>query len=157
MSAPEWIAAIGTASATLLAAGALVAQQRDRRRAPAEQVTGWLELREQEPITVVLRNAGTLPAYDVIARGVFHPGRRTGTVTVETVLPPGESRRTSQERYDPDHEDADFRPSVSLRFKDAAGRAWHRNEHGTLGRLTGGYHVTAEFVAALDEIDGVRE
>jgi hypothetical protein len=41
----EWIAAIGPVSATLLATGALVVQQRGRRRVPAEQITGWLELR----------------------------------------------------------------------------------------------------------------
>lgn len=147
----QWIAAVGTAGATLLAAAALAIQQRDRRRQVAEQITAWLQMGEQEPITFHVLNSSTVAAYEVIARAVF---RKTTTqaVTAFPVLPPGEQTNTVEELWDPDHLDAVYAPGVSLKFRDSAGRAWHRTIDGRIKRLRRRYSEYEEYMKALDEV-----
>lgn len=145
-SAVEWIAAIGTAGATLLAAGALVVQQRDRRRQHAELLAAWLGLRELEPIEFWVLNSSDVPVYEVVARGMFQGHVRA--VASSSVLPPGKHRLLTDEQYEPDHEDASDPPTVDLLFRDAAGRSWRRDSDGRLRRQRKGYDAMDEFMKA---------
>jgi hypothetical protein len=81
---PEWVAAIGTACATLIAAAALLITAWDRRRA------GWPLIEEGIVVRVVLANAGDLPVFDVIAR-IIYQGETLAVVSPDS-LPPGEHR-----------------------------------------------------------------
>jgi hypothetical protein len=89
-TAPEWVAAIGTACATLIAAIALMITAWDRRRAPASRINGWPLIEEGIITKVVLANAGDLPVFDVIARVIYQS--ETLVVVSPDSLPPGESQ-----------------------------------------------------------------
>lgn len=131
----DWVAAIGTAAATLIAAGALAVQQRDRRRAQAEAVTAWIKERE-EPSRVVatlhVLNSGTQPVFQVVVRAVGYKGHTRDAWPLGE-LPPGEQTQTGGREWG-DHMDDVEPPRLEIYFQDAAGRGWHRKPNGRLGR-----------------------
>lgn len=145
-SIADWVAAIGTAGATLLAAGALAVQQRDRRRRHAELIAAWLGLSEMEPIDVWVLNRSDTPVYEVVARAMFQGHVRA--VASSSVLPPGEHCLSTHEPYEGDHEDASDPPTVDFLFRDAAGRSWRRDSNGRLRRVRKGYNAMQEFIEA---------
>ncbi len=84
----DWMTAIGTVGATMIAALAIAYQVHDhRRRRNAELISSWIVTGEEEPIEIVMHNAGTTPAYEVVARARFQG--RTGAVATATTLQPG--------------------------------------------------------------------
>lgn len=103
----DWIAALGTAGATLLAAGAMALQQRDRRRALAESVTAWITVGKQSGLpmaTLHVLNAGNQAVFELCARAVGSGGFTRDYWALGT-LPPGQGTAIGQSERG-DHMDA---------------------------------------------------
>jgi hypothetical protein len=158
--APSWVAAGATVAALLWArqavrkSGALltVEQERDRKRdeadeerrradARAEQadlVAAWLvrdpsrpgaSLADPNPVTVNVENGSRLPVYDVQLEFFGPPGfarAPLGTLPPGSAVvePPQEVRREDGVTTD--------ELSLTLSFRDTAGRTWRRDGHGQL-------------------------
>jgi hypothetical protein len=152
---PEWVAAIGTACATLIAAIALMVTAWDRRRAPATRVNGWPLIEEGIIIKVVLVNADNLPVFDVIARVIYQ--RETLEVVSPNSLPPGNHEYELSEAVELWAGAADLiatrhGPKVAVLFRDASGRVWRKRSSGRLRRQRfRRYEWSKEYRNALDE------
>lgn len=122
-----WVAAVGTAGATLLAATAVAMGVADKRRAQAALVSVWFSG------LVYVRNASQLPAWDI------HVERLRGGDSVDddgqASLQPGEEwtpwgtlpSGTVEALFD-------GRSTLRLSFTDSAGRRWRRE--WPTGKLT---------------------
>jgi hypothetical protein len=156
---PEWVAAIGTACATLIAAGALMITALDRRRAPAMRVNGWPLIDEGIISKVVLANAGDLPVFDVIARVIYE--RETRAVLSPAGLSPGAREFDLPEDVPLWTSAADLvatpqGPKVALLFRDASGRVWRKRSSGRLRRQRfRRYEWFKEYRNALEEVPPV--
>ena len=154
-SIADWLEAVGTASATLLAAGALLVQQFDRRRLVARQVNGWAKIDTGAVTHVVLANASNVPVYDVIARLIFNG--RTIAVVSPDCLPPGS---VQEEDIPPEYiwacvADLDMTeqgPKVGLVFREPSNRVWRKTSRGRLKVQRGRYHWNEEHQAAHLEL-----
>jgi hypothetical protein len=152
---PEWVAAIGTACATLIAAGALMITAWDRRRTPAMRVNGWPLIDDGIITKVVLANAGDLPVFDVIARVIYEG--ETLAVVSPAGLSPGERKFDLPEPVELWAGAADLiatrqGPKVALLFRDASGRVWRKRSSGQLRRQRfRRYEWSKEYRNALDE------
>lgn len=152
--AAEWIAAVGTGGATLIAAGALAAQQYDRRRAIALSVNGWAEIDEGVVTHIVLSNASHVPVYDVIARVVFNG--ETIAVISPDALPPGLDRAEVSDRPEiwaciADLNETRQGPKVAMVFRDPSGRVWRKRSNGRLRRQRRNYNWAEEYNRAMRE------
>jgi hypothetical protein len=135
-SADQWISSIGTASATLLAAGAIALQHRDRRLVHAEAISAWATSREEEQglrATLHVLNAGERPVFDVAVRAVVGKGQTTDAWYVGD-LPPGEKEFLGMTDWG-DHTYLYEPPRIELYFRDPTGRHWHHDRDGRITRL----------------------
>jgi hypothetical protein len=154
-TAPEWVAAIGTACATLIAAIVLMITAWDRRRAPASRINGWPLIEEGIITKVELANAGDLPVFDVIARVIYQS--ETLVVVSPDSLPPGNHKHDLPEPVGLWSGAADLiatrqGPKVALLFRDATGQVWRKRSSGRLRRQRfRRYEWSEEYRNALDE------
>lgn len=110
-----------------MAASAIALQQRDRRRAQPEAITGWIAQSEetgQVLATLHVLNSGAQPVYDVVVRAAGYKGATRDSWFVGN-LPPGQLSQTGEREWG-DHMDAVEPPRLEVFFQDAAGRRWHR-------------------------------
>ena len=141
----ELIAAYVAAVAAL---GVLLIQARSYHRRFAEPVTAWIRAKELQGGTLafwaVAGNAGGAAIYDCVAT-VGTPGGGCYDLPLFTV-PPGASREY-QLPVKPPSEGGLVRPqdgTVSVRFKDSAGRRWRRDATGKLHRVWRAWDVPAQ-------------
>lgn len=156
VSIATWVEAVGTAGATLIAAGALAVQQYDRRRDIGSAVNGWTKIEEGFVTHIVLSNASRVPVYDVIARVVFNGV--TIAVTSPDTLRPGHTGE------DPvaepvgiwacmqDLNVTEQGPKVALVFRDPSGRVWRKRSDGQLRRQRRKYNWAEEYQRAMMEM-----
>lgn len=132
----QWISAIGTAGATLLAAGAIAIQQRDRRRAQAESLSVWVTTKETDMVrgTLHIVNGGKGAVSDVVARAVAGD-HTTREVWTAGTIGPGSSNDITGEQDWGDAIDVNIPPRVEAYFHDAAGRHWHHRLNGSIKRV----------------------
>ncbi|WP_106212493.1 hypothetical protein [Kineococcus rhizosphaerae] len=144
-----WIAASGTVLATSLAVVTVSVQQWDRRRARGVAVSAWESVGPEGITLVCLRNSGQDPAFEVVAR--LRIAGQTLALAMSHALPPDSTAEVSVNPTQPwrlrEHWDyiqrvkepdgPDPRAVVTLTFRDAAGRAWQRDDHGRVRRLRG--------------------
>lgn len=155
MTIEAWVGAVGTAGATLIAAGALAVQQYDRRRQLPGAVNGWAVIENGFVASVVLANASDMPVFDVIARVVFNG--ETTAVTSPDSLPPG-CQETIRLPDPPgiwacvaDLNMTAQGPKVGLVFRDPWGRVWRKKSDGGLRRQRRTYRWADEYQRALNE------
>lgn len=141
-SLPDWIEAVGTAGAFLLAAiGALVTIG-DRRRAVATRIYGSFVADGAGDTVVRVENRADLPIYDCravpVIAGTHHAVQQIGTVppggavTGGTSLPlPVAGQRMGTNFL-----------GVELSFRDNAGFTWKRSAGGRLRRVRRGRNRT---------------
>jgi hypothetical protein len=150
----DWIAAIGTAAATLIAAGALAAQQRDRRREIVRAVNGWATIDNGTVSHIVLSNMSPLPIYDVIARLIFR--RETIAVVSPDCVPPGTHEYAVQAAEIwacvADLNTTEQGPKVALVFREPSGRVWRKSSRGRIRRYRRKYVWASEYQGALAEL-----
>lgn len=156
-----WTEAIGTASATLIAAGAIAGGLWDRRRRIATSVSGWVTIDTGVITHIVLSNTSSEPVFEVVAR-VIHKGETIGWTDAST-LPPGESAREPQNgavqvyACAADLNDPAGPPRVALLFRDQAGRVWRRRSNGHLRRRYLGHNFTTEWHNLLGELPPILD
>ncbi|MEQ1699266.1 MAG: hypothetical protein ABMA25_04105 [Ilumatobacteraceae bacterium] len=128
---PDWIGAIGTTGAFIVAVGLLGRELRDRRVAQARLVSAWVtevDNNQQEPITsVVVQNRSGEPVYEVTLSW-FDPVAHAdvgegGEILIHlTVLPPD----TRQQAADSVPTRMGHLPALTLSFTDSSDRRWTR-------------------------------
>ena len=140
---PDWIAAIGTTGALLVAVTLLWREQRDHDVAQARLVSAWVNEVDDsrpEPLSgVVVQNKSDEPVYDVIIflfdsvahAEVGEPGQEIFHVEV---LPPGTRHRAT----DSVHARMGHIPLLTLTFTDSSNRRWTR-KGGSLQRAASDY------------------
>jgi hypothetical protein len=155
--APDWLAAIGTVGALLVALVLFARDQEDRRRAQASRVVCWLvvepttsiwtpgiDLPTTETIVgdhleVVLHNGSEEPVFDCRIQVDLDPPVTVTTTPdatwrltlTERMLPPGQTRRPLWDLHESDLPYA----YVWMVFTDASNRRWQRSHTGRLSRL----------------------
>jgi hypothetical protein len=133
----DWIAAVGTVGALIVALSLLWREQRDRRTAQARLVSTWVSEvavadSSEHPLSVIVQNRSNEPVYavtifqfdPVIHHDVGQPGELIFHVEVlppDTRLPATDSVPTRMGHL----------PTLTLYFTDSAGHRWKRH----LGRL----------------------
>jgi hypothetical protein len=135
---PEWVAAIGTAGATILAATATFSEVRRRRRRQASQVSAWLGDLPPAPFgggpapylqsdnALFIRNLSDGPVSRFTA-SVLDSGTRTVLADhAVQIVPPNETLEARLSRGGNRlGSDADLLLTYS--FVDGAGRGWSRD------------------------------
>lgn len=130
---PDWVGAVGTAAAFMLAAIIFVIAERDRKRRQASLVSAWVESAGDDSgrAVVHLVNGSGQPVYDV--------SLQAEKVIAEPlhyeVLPP-EHREQIAAVADVASPLSTYGLGVTVRFTDASGRRWRRvaAEHHRLRR-----------------------
>jgi hypothetical protein len=126
-SVPEWLAAIGTILAFILAFAILRRELRAIRVHEARLVSIWSsytgaegEATKSHAFEIFVRNGGTEPVYSVRVR------LRGVEMLSYDVLPPAETEKgtLSLEMRE--------RPPLSIQFLDVQGQLWERNPQGRL-------------------------
>lgn len=157
---PDWVAAVGTSSAAIIAVMVLGREILTRREAALAELTDqarrvlcWLEEVELDhpyfppgehttrSLAVVLRNGSDAPVFDCRAHVEVDPtvlaelenvGHRRLAFS-EPILPPGDTQHTVY--LPPRVRTASL---VWMTFTDANGTRWSRSSSGKLGRLVDG-------------------
>jgi hypothetical protein len=141
-------AALGTVGAVVVALGLaradFVSRRKERERAQAERISGWMDfvgdnvLAENglPAVKLMLVNASNQLVYNLIAsivtaHGGSHPGSTLQFRTYVGRLPPGKSE------YSIDHpgHGMSIRFSIELAFDDSGGRTWVRHGRGKLEQI----------------------
>ncbi len=133
-SLPDWIAALGTILAFVVALTVLVIQLVDRQRNAAGRVYAWLDSSALPMATLHLTNAADEPVYDCtitpeILGQVYEMERRIvplvlpGSTTDFSTSIPGGSATTGVNYL-----------GVAMSYRDAHGRRWRRDRSGKLKR-----------------------
>jgi hypothetical protein len=128
---PDWIAAIGTTLAFLVAFTVLALDLKERHRRQASQVAAWLE-RGKPNATLHVANSSGEPVYDVrttpqIFGGDYEPYSLP-------VLGPGKDDTSQAIRVPRNREMSNEYLGVEMLFADSAGRRWKRRKDGKLRR-----------------------
>ncbi|HWC12748.1 MAG TPA: hypothetical protein VG455_16175 [Acidimicrobiales bacterium] len=150
-----WLAAVGTAAATLIAALSIAGVLWDRRRKVASGVTGWPVISDGVIEEVIVNNANEEPVFDVVARVIY----KDETIEVQgpSTVPPGTTTLGAQTRHQvyacaADLNDPATPPRVALVFRDQAGRTWRRRSNGKLRRRRVNTGFVNEWQNALGEL-----
>lgn len=146
---PGWVGAVGTTGALLVSLVLLWQEQRrsdnlrsDQQRDQAKRITAWLEYNlpagRFEPgatLWAKVRNGSDEPIYDVHAGhlGRQPPGMHPQFFWVGVVAPQQTLQMQVGEEFEPIGTQA---WGLDLRFSDASGRHWLREESGRLNPRT---------------------
>lgn len=150
-TAPDWIAAVGTAGALggavwllRVELGRRREEVEDRKRAQAQLVAAWVERadnhrNDESDYHVRIINRSDLPLYQAMLRFEW-PQRTAGSHFGIGVLAPGcDTSKLIRfasypyaEHYDYQYLWPSLYPKVSLGFVDASGTAWRKYDDGTL-------------------------
>jgi hypothetical protein len=151
---PTWLATAGASIAAVFAYRALRIEQRrdagrddEARRKQAEGISAWVGPREggsydsPEHFEVVVGNTSDQPAYGLFFTAFFDDGGECPLMNYLNVLPPQSRVYLDRELADDDADRAadpfDWKDAtISVRFFDARGQQWLRNEIGSLSEYT---------------------
>ncbi|MGL5823427.1 MAG: hypothetical protein ACRCYU_00970 [Nocardioides sp.] len=166
---PSWIAAIATLGA-LVAAGWAVKKASDtfklelkrdsERQAHDEQAeqadliaawSAWLkpdDTRMRAGWGALIVNGSPLPVYEATIE-LYGPVGDLRVSQPKNLLPPGDTPLIWNTTIFKDDEHVSFGQylQVALKFRDSAGRLWHRDRHGQLSRI--GRAIFAEDTATI--------
>lgn len=153
--AAAWTEAIGTASATLLAAGSIAGALWDRRRRTAVAISGVVHIEDGMACAVELFNRSEEPVFDLVAR-VIYKGETIAMAEAGVLTPGTATIVLAEPHYEvyacaADLLDVAPRPRVALIFRDQGGRTWRRRSNGKLRRRRWKYNHTTEYTHALAE------
>lgn len=122
------------------------------RAAQADSVAAWAttvdhefaELTVPRSLGAVVRNASSLPVYNLVVTFIGPDGTDRARITVP-VFPPGEDqfhcpieprRPERQDDEVPVYAESFSEFAVALTFRDTAGRTWVRDQHGQLAKAS---------------------
>jgi hypothetical protein len=135
-TAPDWIAAIGTTLAFLVAFAVLTLDLKERHRRQASQVAAWLE-RGPSDVTLHLVNSSEVPVYKVRVTPQFL-GRDYDVLSYPLVGPKEESTPLTIPLPGSQQVSNEYL-GVQMLFADSAGRRWKRTRDGKLQRIRRNY------------------
>jgi cbb3-type cytochrome oxidase subunit 1 len=130
-SVPDWITAIGTTLAFLIAFVVLSLDLRERRRHQATQVAAWFERSQSEAVLHIINSSDT-PIYNVKMTPQLL-GRDYDVISYPLVAPKADHIALKME-LPGSHEVSNKYLSVQMSFADSGGRRWKRTSGGRLRR-----------------------
>jgi hypothetical protein len=133
---PDWIGAIGTTLAFVVAFVVLSLDLRERHRRQASHVTAWLE-RGRADVTLHIANSSDIPVYKVRVTPQFL-GQDYETITLPLIAPQKELTPLKLQLPGGDQVSNEFL-GVQIFFEDSAGRRWRRKRDGKLKRIWNSY------------------
>ena len=128
---PDWVTAISTSLAFLVASVVLYLSINERRKAQASEVAAWLE-REVVAVKLVVANSSDLPVYEIIVIPQFL-GRTYETIFIPLMEPKEKWSVRNIPVPGTSHVSNEFL-GVEIEFNDSAGRRWKRDRNGKLHR-----------------------
>lgn len=144
-SVPEWLAAIGTVGAVIVALVIAFRDSRQRARAErsaqADNITAWQSVVGRgtfnERAHINLSNSSSLPIYDIaLSYGApYGEGARFQTGASKQIfllrLPPGKCQVRELPKV-PKLDKPQYELGISISFRDSYGRFWRRDASGVL-------------------------
>jgi hypothetical protein len=128
---PDWIAAIGTAFALLVAFAVLILDLKERRRHQASQAAAWLE-RGTSEVTLHVANSSDVPIYKVRVTPQFL-GQDYKKISYPVLGPKADDTPLSIPLPGSQEVSNEFL-GVEMVFADSGGRRWKRTRNGALHR-----------------------
>lgn len=132
----QWVAAFGTALATMMVTLSIHLGGREKRRKQASSINAWTTTKETGTGmegTLHFRNSGDSPVFDVATRAFSDNGKTVAAWPVRVIEPGKAKMIVNGDSIANPHAGKDT-SRLEVFFRDSHGRAWSRRQNGTLKR-----------------------